>query len=152
MSRLRSGQMTREQRSRAMKRVKLRNGPLEMFLRRKLTERGLRYRCNVRSLPGSPDIVFSKQRVAVFIDGDFWHGWRLPAWERKLSRFWRDKLRGNRARDLRNFRRLRARGWQVIRIWQHDVKRDPKDCLTKIENAVGEKKVFGSARKKRCRP
>lgn len=137
MSRLKSGQMTREQRSRAMKRVKLRDGPLEMSLRRKLTEHGLRYRCNVRNLPGSPDIVFAKQRVAVFVDGDFWHGWRLPAWEQKLSRFWRDKLRANRARDLRNFRRLRVRGWQVIRIWQHDVRRDIQDCIARIEDALG---------------
>src|SRR6266403_5772203 len=138
MSRLRSGQMTREQRSEAMKRVKLRNGPLEMLLRRELTERGLKYRCNVRRLPGSPDIVFSKQQVAVFVDGDFWHGWRLPAWEYKLSPFWRDKLHANRARDLRNFRRLRVRGWQVLRIWQHDVKRDPERCLNRIENAVSK--------------
>src|SRR5438046_8833824 len=134
MSRLKSGQMTREQRSSAMKRVKLRNGPLEMSLRRERTRRGLRYRCNVRSLPGSPDIVVSKQRVAVFVDGDFWHGWRLPVWEHKLSSFWRDKLRANRARDSRNFRRLRLRGWQVLRMWQHDVKRDPKRCVKKIED------------------
>ena len=60
--------------------------------------------------------------VAVFVDGDFWHGWRLPAWERKLSKFWRDKLRANRARDQRNFRRLRARGWKVIRVWQHELR------------------------------
>ena len=150
MRRLKSGQMTREQRSSAMKRVKLRNGPLEMSLRRQLTERGLRYRCNVRSLPGSPDIVFSKQRVAVFVDGDFWHGWRLPVWEHKLSLFWRDKLRANRARDLRNFRRLRLRGWQVLRIWQHEVKRDPKGCLKKIEDAVAGK-VIAMRRKKRSR-
>ena len=62
-----------------MKRVKLRDGSLEMLVRRELTARGLRYRCGVRKLPGSPDIVFGKRRVAVFVDGDFWHGWRLPA-------------------------------------------------------------------------
>src|SRR5438034_10779464 len=136
MSRLKSGQMTREQRSSAMKRVKLRNGPLEMSLRRELTERGLRYRCNVRSLPGSPDIVFSKQRVAVFVDGDFWHGWRLPVWEHKLSPFWRKKLRENRNRDARNFRRLRARGWSVVRIWQHDVTGDIDECIVRIKAAL----------------
>ena len=63
------------------------------------------------------------EKVAVFVDGDFWHGWRLPAWEHKLSKFWRDKLRANRARDQRNFRRLRAAGWKVIRIWQHALKK-----------------------------
>jgi DNA mismatch endonuclease (patch repair protein) len=131
-----SGQMTREQRSRAMKRVKLRNGPLEMSLRRSLTKRGLRYRCNVRSLPGSPDIVFSKEQVAIFVDGDFWHGWRLPVWEHKLTPFWREKLYSNRARDLRNFRRLRVRGWHVVRLWQHDISCDMESCITRIEAAL----------------
>lgn len=130
--------MTPEQRSRAMKRVKLRNGPLEMLVRRCLTNRGLKYRCNVRSLPGSPDIVFTRQRVAVFVDGDFWHGWRLPAWEHKLSSFWRDKLRANRARDLRNFRRLRSRGWRVVRIWQHDALGAIERSISRIERALAE--------------
>ncbi len=124
--------MTREQRSRAMKSVKLRNGPLEMCLRRELSSRGFRYRCNVRKLPGSPDIVFSKERIAVFVDGDFWHGWRLPVWEHKLSPFWRKKLRENRNRDARNFRRLRARGWSVVRIWQHDLTGDIGECIVRM--------------------
>ena len=113
--------MTPEQRSRAMKRVKLKNGSLERLVQTELRVLGLRFRCHDRSLPGSPDIVFSRQRVAVFVDGDFWHGWRLPAWEHKLSKFWRDKLRANRARDQRNIRRLRAKGWKVIRVWQHEL-------------------------------
>ena len=136
MRRRRPGQMTREQRSRAMKRVKLRSGPLEMLLRQKLSARGLKYRCNVRTLPGSPDIVFPKQRVAIFVDGDFWHGWRLPVWEHKLSPFWREKLRANRGRDVRNFRRLRRRGWRVVRIWQHDVRTGIADCVARIQLAL----------------
>jgi DNA mismatch endonuclease (patch repair protein) len=104
-----------------MGRVKQQNGSLEKMVQRELRLRGMRFTRHVRSLPGSPDIVFCAERVAVFIDGDFWHGWRLPSWEHKLSPFWRDKLRANRARDQRNFRRLRAAGWLVIRLWQHDV-------------------------------
>jgi DNA mismatch endonuclease (patch repair protein) len=86
----------------------------------------------VKSLPGSPDIVFAREKVAIFIDGDFWHGWRLPAWEHKLSPFWREKLRANRKRDRRNFQKLRALGWRVIRIWQHQIKRDPEACIRSI--------------------
>ena len=82
----------------------------------------MKFRKHDKSLPGRPDIVFPKERVAVFIDGDFWHGWRLPAWEHKLSKFWRDKLHANRRRDRRNFRKLRTSGWKVIRIWQHQLK------------------------------
>lgn len=128
--------MTPEQRSRAMSRVKLRDGPLEREIQEGLRQRGLRFRKHVKSLPGSPDIVFPKQKVAVFVDGDFWHGWRLPAWERKLSPFWRDKLRTNRKRDQRNFRRLRVLGWRVIRIWQHQIRRDREACIRMILTAL----------------
>jgi DNA mismatch endonuclease (patch repair protein) len=120
-----------------MKRVKLKDGSLEKLVQQELRTKGLRLRCHVRTLPGSPDIAFTKEKVAVFVDGDFWHGWRLPAWEHKLSKFWRDKLRTNRARDQRNFRRLRADGWKIIRIWQHELKRDGcENCVERILRAL----------------
>lgn len=116
------GHMTREQRSRAMKAVRLKNGPLERRVQLELRKMGVRYHCNNRSLPGTPDIVVPAHRVAIFVDGDFWHGWRLPAWEHKLTPFWREKLNANRARDRRNFRRLRRQGWRVCRIWEHQLR------------------------------
>lgn len=119
-----------------MKRVKLKDGTLERLVQRELRERGLRFQRHVRSLPGSPDIVFCRAKVVVFVDGDFWHGWRLPAWEHKLTPFWRDKLRANRTRDQRNFRRLRAAGWKVIRLWQHQLKQ-PGDCINRVMIALG---------------
>lgn len=122
-----------------MKRVKLKDGPLEMLVQRELRTRGLRFQRHVRSLPGRPDIVFRNARVAVFVDGDFWHGWRLPAWEHKLTLFWRDKLRANRARDQRNFRRLRSGGWRVVRIWQHEIRRDFPRCIQQILDSVEAK-------------
>ena len=128
--------MTPEQRSRALSRVKLKNGPLERLVQSELRALGLCFRCHDQSLPGSPDIVFPKSRVAVFVDGDFWHGWRLPAWEHKLSRFWRDKLHANRDRDRRNFRRLQAKGWKVIRIWQHELEQDDTKHLERILRAL----------------
>jgi DNA mismatch endonuclease (patch repair protein) len=131
--------MTLEQRSRAMKHVKLKNGPLERIVQRELRAMGLRFRRHDRSLPGNPDIVFSDKRVAVFVDGDFWHGWRLPAWEHKLTPFWREKLRTNRNRDQRNFRKLRAQGWAVIRIWQHELATDVRQCVKRIETVLRER-------------
>ena len=128
--------LTPKQRSHAMRRVKLKDGPLEKLVQRALRARGLRFKRHVRNLPGSPDIVFPERKLAVFVDGDFWHGWRLPAWERKLSPFWRDKLRANRARDQRNFRRLRALGWKVIRLWQHEVKRALAACIGRVESTL----------------
>ncbi len=124
--------LTPQQRSRAMKRVRLKNGSLEQVVQRELRAKGIRFRCHVRKLPGRPDIVFPNEYVAVFVDGDFWHGWRLPAWEQKLSRFWREKLHENRKRDQRNFRKLRSCGWRVVRIWQHQIAQDRESCISRI--------------------
>lgn len=128
--------LTPEQRFRAMSRVKLKDGSLEMIVRSELHRRGYRFRKHVKALPGTPDAVFPKEKVAVFVDGDFWHGYRLPAWEHKLSDFWRDKIGTNRKRDQRNFGKLRRMGWKVVRIWQHEVKRDLEACITRIIAAV----------------
>lgn len=122
--------LTPQQRSRAMKRVKLKNGPLEKRVKMELRAMGLRYRSNNGSLPGSPDVVLPRHRVAIFVDGDFWHGWRLSSWEHKLTDFWRDKLRANRVRDQRNFRRLRRNGWKVMRIWEHQI--EQKEQLRRL--------------------
>jgi DNA mismatch endonuclease (patch repair protein) len=119
-----------------MKRVKLKNGSLEVLLQQALRLRGHRFHRHVRRLPGRPDIVFPRLKLAIFVDGDFWHGWRLSTWEHKLSPFWRQKLHANRARDQRNFRKLRALGWKVIRFWQHQLKKDVGGCVRTVEEAL----------------
>jgi len=124
--------LTREQRSRCMSRVRTRNTDIERALRSALHRRGFRFRKHVKALPGCPDLVFVSQRAVVFIDGDFWHGYRYPTWAESLSPFWRRKIEINRRRDQRNFRRLRHRGWKVIRIWQHEVERDLLRCVGRI--------------------
>jgi DNA mismatch endonuclease (patch repair protein) len=132
--------MTPAQRSLAMKRVKLKGGPLELAVCQALSRHGIRFRRNCRELHGSPDVVLSKCKVAIFVDGDFWHAWRLPAWEHKLTEFWRVKLHANRKRDQRNFRRLRAEGWTVIRLWEHQILRDLPKCTERIIRAVSEQR------------
>ena len=132
--------MTPEQRSCAMKHVKLKNGSLEKLVQNELRALGLRFRRHNRSLPGSPDISFPNERVVVFVDGDFWHGWRLPAWEHKLQPFWREKLRTNRERDQRNFCRIRSLGWRVIRIWQHQLLHDKEECLRRVLRALSKER------------
>ena len=128
--------LTPEQRSHCMSRVRNRDTNLEAIIRSGLHARGLRFQKHVKGLPGTPDIVFSKVKVAVFIDGDFWHGYRFPAWEHKLKDFWREKISKNRKRDQKNFRKLRKMGWRVIRIWQHEIKADSESCIVKIISAV----------------
>ncbi len=115
-----------------MSRIRTKDTDLEQLVRSELHRRGFRFRKHVKSLPGCPDLVLTRGKVAVFIDGDFWHGYRLPMWEPGLQPFWRDKIRRNRLRDLSNFRKLRRRGWVVIRLWQHQIVRDLDACLSRI--------------------
>lgn len=138
--------LTPAQRSRAMKRVKLKDGSLEKLVQGELRALGLRFTRHVRILPGRPDIVFRIEKVAVFVDGDFWHGWRLPAWEHKLPQFWRDKLRTNRARDRRNFGKLRSQGWKVIRLWQHQITTNLEGSIARITATVARNRPHINAR------
>jgi len=124
--------LTPEQRSRLMSRVRQKGTDIEMSVARGLRLRGYRFRRNVRALAGSPDLVFAQDKLAVFIDGDFWHGFRYPCWRQKVQPFWRNKIETNRKRDLRNFRILRRGGWRVVRIWQHQIKADIDGCLQRI--------------------
>ncbi len=116
-----------------MQAVKGKNTSLERKVSSAFHRRGWRYRRNYKSLPGKPDFVFTKARVAVFVDGDFWHGWRYPQWKHKLSSdYWRAKIERNRARDRRNFAALRRQGWLVLRLWGHEVDKDLEACVNRV--------------------
>ena len=128
--------LTPEQRSFCMSRIKGKDTGLEMRVRSALHRRGLRFRKHVKDLPGKPDVVFRKVRVAVFVDGDFWHGYRFPSWEDKVSDFWKKKINKNRERDAANHRKLRQMEWTVIRLWQHEVEEDFDACIDRILAAV----------------
>jgi DNA mismatch endonuclease (patch repair protein) len=102
----------------------------EMLLRRACYALGLRYRVDARDLPGRPDLVFRSARVAVFVDGDFWHGRELEARLARLSAghnaaYWVAKVSSNVARDRRNNTYLASTGWRVLRLWEGEVRRDP---------------------------
>lgn len=128
--------LTPEQRSYCMSRIKGKDTGLETRVRSELHKRGFRFRKHLKELPGKPDVVFTKAKVAVFIDGDFWHGYRFPAWEHKVSDFWKTKISKNRERDAKNHRRLRDMGWTVIRLWQHDLERDFEGSIGEIVSAL----------------
>lgn len=121
-----------EVRSRNMAAVRSRDTKPEIRLRRALWQRGLRYftshgysRLTKTRLPGSPDILFPSARLAVFVDGCFWHGcpihYTAPD---SNSEFWRRKLQQNRDRDRRVTEQLETQGWTVLRVWEHDVQGD----------------------------
>ena len=104
-------------------------------------------------LPGKPDLVFAGPRVVVFIDGDFWHGWRFEEWKHKLSSdYWKHKISGNRERDLVNQKLLENYGWIVIRIWELEVKEDAEACVSRIEASIRARAKGKPRRAKRAIP
>lgn len=123
-------------RSVVMSRIKGKNTSPERIMVRALRLLGFRFSRHARDLPGRPDIVFRQLRVAVFVDGDFWHGWRFPLWEHKLSPKWREKITANRARDRKNLRLLRQDGWHVIRLWEHQIEQSVEKCLNRIVQLI----------------
>ena len=97
---------------------------------------GLTFRTNVNDLPGKPDIVFDDARTTLFVDGDFWHGYRFPQWEHRLTEFWRVKIAKNRERDRKTHARLRRAGWRVVRIWQHQIEKDLEGRLRNLDSLL----------------
>lgn len=125
-----------------MRRVRGANTQPEIKLRSALHRLGFRFRLSTGRLPGRPDFVFVRQRVAVFVDGDFWHGrqWQnrgFDSLESQLagirnSEYWIDKIERNIARDRASNRRLRAAGWTVVRIWESELKKTPERCIGRV--------------------
>jgi DNA mismatch endonuclease (patch repair protein) len=117
-----------------MARVRTRDTAPELALRRALWAAGVRGWRLHRRLPGKPDVVWIGRRVAVFVDGAFWHG--HPDYYRGQSgTFWDEKIAGNRARDRRVDDELVEAGWRVVRLWDFEVERDPEACVRTIESA-----------------
>lgn len=125
----------------AKRRNTRRNTVHEVILRRELWRAGLRFRKNVETMPGKPDIVFSSAKVIVFCDGDFWHGRNWPALKRKLAvgsnaPYWRAKIASNIKRDRLHTASLERAGWTVVRLWECDIRRDPFAAAAAVRQKV----------------
>jgi len=133
--------LTKEQRKKNMQRIRSKDTKAEIMLRKALWQKGLRYRKNVKVLPGKPDIVFTKQKVVVFVDGDFWHarGHEDNPGEQVATNkeFWRKKISNNVERDRFVNDALLERGWLVLRFWESDVKKDLDGCVKTIFQYMG---------------
>jgi DNA mismatch endonuclease (patch repair protein) len=127
--------MSVEKRSAVMARIKGRNTGPERLIADAMRSRGWSWEEHCGDLPGRPDFIFRALRIAIFVDGDFWHGWRFPRWRHKLSEKWDAKIHMNRERDWRNHCRLRRSGWKVLRIWEHQIDRSLSECVSRIERA-----------------
>ncbi|MHB8913825.1 MAG: very short patch repair endonuclease [Minisyncoccota bacterium] len=120
---------TKEKRSDVMSRIRPKNTKPEILVFRHLRKEGVYFQKHYRRAPaGTPGIALPSKKLAVFIDGDFWHGYRFPQWKDKLpKKYWQDKIQANIDRDRRTFARLRRAGWKVLRVWEHNLKSDKKE-------------------------
>jgi DNA mismatch endonuclease, patch repair protein len=134
--------------SKAMKAVRSENTSPELALRKALWAQGYRYRLHSKSLPGKPDLVFSSRQIALFIDGDYWHGrqWKKRGFDSleaqmsgvNNSKYWIKKISGNISRDKTNNRKLRKLGWTVIRVWESDIKKNQQRVVKSVIRKIRE--------------
>lgn len=130
-----NGFYTTKQRSELMAKIKSQNTKPELKLKKALWNLGFRYRKNLKKLPGSPDIVYTKHKLAIFVDGEFWHGYNWAEKKTKIKTnrdFWIPKIERNIQRDTQNNQLLTEAGWYVIRFWEHELKKDFEGCLNRV--------------------
>ena len=132
--------LTSSQRKKNMQAIKSKDTVAEISLRKALWRNGVRYRKNWRKIPGSPDIVLTKQKIAIFVDGDFWHGRGhedTPGEQIGTNQqFWQNKIARNIERDREVDDALTELGWFVIRIWESEVKKDLAGCVDMIMDLI----------------
>lgn len=133
--------LTREQRRKNMQHIRSKDTGIEVKLRKTLWSKGYRYRKNDSRLPGKPDIVLTKYRIAIFCDSEFFHGkdWEVlkPRLERgDNSEYWIGKISRNRERDDEVNKRLLFEGWTVIRFWGKDIQKNIGECMKVIEETI----------------
>ena len=129
--------LTPEQRHKNMVAIKSKDTGIEVMLRKELWRRGLRgYRKNYKKLPGKPDIVFTKQKVAIFCDSEFWHGYdweNRKDWIKTNREYWYPKIERNMQRDRDTNKSLQEQGWVVLRFWGRDIRENLDYCIRIIQ-------------------
>ena len=130
-----------------MQNIKSKDTAIEVLLRKALWKKGIRYRKNFQALPGKPDIAITKYKIAIFGDGEFFHGrdWEVlkPRLEKSNnSQYWISKISKNRERDDQVNKQLLFRGWTVIRFWGNDIKKHTEECIQVVEEAIFDQKLL----------
>ena len=133
--------LKKEQRRRNMQHIKAKDTKIEILLRKALWKEGIRYRKNYKDLPGKPDIVITKYKIAIFCDGEFFHGkdWEVqnPMLEKgNNGSFWVSKISKNRERDDKINKALLFKGWTVIRFWGEDITRHLNECVKVVKETI----------------
>lgn len=136
--------MTKEQRSRTMSHIRSTNTSIEVMLRHALWHQGIRYRKNDARLPGKPDIAITKYKIAIFCDGEFFHG---KDWNKKMkvktqqganASYWTKKIDRNIHRDMEASHELESMDWIVLRFWGKEIKKDLPKCVSQVQEAIEE--------------
>ena len=122
---------TPEKRSWVMSRIRGSNTKIDLRMKQMLADTGYKFEMHPE-MYGNPDFAHRRKKIAIFCDGDFWHGYRYGQKKRLAKKFWRDKIENNMRRDKRYSRKLRRDGWSVLRLWEHDIEKNPEKCRRKI--------------------
>jgi DNA mismatch endonuclease (patch repair protein) len=132
--------LTKEQRRKNMRNIRSSGTTPERVVMRELRKRKIYFAKHVSKIVGKPDIVFRRKKVAVFIDSDFWHGhperFTMP---KTNVDYWKEKISRNKERDIQVTEELQKQDWTVIRLWEHDVKKNFERCMDVVITALSEK-------------
>ena len=135
---------TTEKRSNIMKKIRSTDTKPEIKLRKALWHQGYRYRKNYKELPGNPDIAITKYNLAIFVDGEFWHGYNWEEKKEKISSnrdYWIPKIEGNMERDEKYNQELKEMGWEILRFWAtKEVENNLEKCVSIVEEKIKEMK------------
>ncbi len=127
---------TKKKRSEIMSKIKSKGTKVEKFAFRLLKKEGIAGFSRGDDIFGKPDMVFRKNKIAVFLDGKFWHGYGFDEWKSKIPEFWRLKISRNISRDRKVNRKLKKDGWEVLRFWDVQIKKHPEKFVDKISKVL----------------
>lgn len=123
---------SKEKRSQVMSHIRSKNTLIERTVFRFLRRNKVHFVSHYNRIPGKPDVARPREKKAVFLDGDFWHGRDFLIRKEKLPQYWVSKISGNIARDRKHRLAIRKKGWRILRIWEHDLEKREEEVLKKI--------------------
>ena len=129
---------TPEKRSWVMSRIRGSNTKIDLVMRKMLLDMGIKFEMYPKVL-GNPDFVISGKKIAIFCDGDFWHGYKYDEKKKPSKKFWKEKIERNMTRDRIISAKLRREGWAVLRFWEHDIEKKPGKCRDRITRKIRDR-------------
>jgi len=130
---------SKKKRSEIMSKIRSKNTKAELLVFRELRKRGIYFQKHYKRAAGNPDIALPRKKKAVFIDGDFWHGYQFSKLKKRLpKKYWLAKIERNIKRDRKNRAQLRKEGWEVLRVWEHDIRKNLNKSINKIINFLNQ--------------